>query len=217
MTPIRAPSPTGASRPTPAVTAVTPFVTPPRSEAVTRFVELSWAPEDLRRPAGGAPLYARLTAPSRPLEGEAGATPLRLTAIADLSGIVIDAPVPPCRLTLAPAARDVRDRAVLIRTGWSPRQESRDDRPCRPYLGEATVDALLAGGAALVGVDFPSVDCPRPGAPAACERLLRAGIVVVVRLCNLSALPERGFRFYAVPLRGGSSTPVRAFAELLPP
>jgi arylformamidase len=79
------------------------------------------------------------------------------------------------------------------------------------------VDALLAGGAALVGVDFPSVDCPSHSAPVACERLLRAGIVVVEGLCNLSALPERGFRFYAVSLRGGPSTPVRAFAELLPP
>jgi arylformamidase len=196
---------------------VTPFVTPPRSEAVTRFVELSCAPDDLRRLAGGAPLYARLTAPSRSLEGAAGATSLQLAAIADLPGIVIDAPVPPSRLTLASAARDVRDRAVLIRTGWGPRRESRDDRTGRPYLGEAAVDALLGGGAVLVGVDFPSVDCPRPEAGAACERLLRAGIVVVEGLCNLSALPERGFRFYAVPLRGGSSTPVRAFAELLPP
>jgi arylformamidase len=162
-------------------------------------------------------MCARLTFPSRALEGEASATPLQLAAIADLPGIVIDAPVPPCRLTLAPAARDVCDRAVLIRTGWRPRRESRDDRPCRPYLGEATVDALLAGGAALVGVDFPRVDCPHYRAPAACQRLLRAGIVIVEGLCNLSALPESRFRFYAVPLRGGSSTPVRAFAELLPP
>jgi arylformamidase len=139
-----------------------------------------------------------------------------LAAVAGLPGLMVDAVVPPYRLVVAPATRDVRDRAVLIRTGWDRRRASERDLPCGPYLDEATVDALLAGGAALVGVDFPSVNGPHDCAPAARGRLLRAGIVVVENLCNLSALPIEGFRFFAVPLVAGRSR-VRAFAELLPP
>jgi Putative cyclase len=194
---------------------VTPFVTPPHWEAVTRFVELSWVSQDPRRLPGGPP-HACLTAPSPPWEREARGRPFRLAAVAGLPGLVVDAVVPPYRLVVAPAARDVRDRAVLIRTGWDRRRASERDLPCGPYLDEATVDALLAGGAALVGVDFPSVNGPRDCASAARRRLLRAGIVVVEGLCNLSALPIEGFRFFAVPLLAGRSR-VRAFAELLPP
>ena len=47
-------------------------------------------------------------------------------------------------------------------------------------------------------------------------RLLASDILIVEHLCNLSALPQTGFRFYAVPLRivRGASFPVRAFAEI---
>jgi arylformamidase len=172
-------------------------------------------PQDLRRSPGGPP-RAYLTAPSSPVESEARGRPFRLAAVAGLPGLVVDAVVPPHRLVVAPAAGEVRDRAVLIRTGWDRRRASERDLPCGPYLGEATVDALLAGGASLVGVDFPSVDGAQDCAPAARRRLLRAGIVVVEDLCNLSALPSEGFRFFAVPLVAGRSR-VRAFAELLPP
>jgi len=43
-------------------------------------------------------------------------------------------------------------------------------------------------------------------------------VLVIANLCNLSALPTDGFRFFAVPPRiaGGVAIPVRAFAELLP-
>ena len=182
---------------------------------MTRFVELSWVPQDLRRSHGG-PAHACLTAPSSPPESDTRGGPFRLAAVAGLPGRVVDAVVPPYRLVVAPAARDVRDRAVLIRTGWDRHRVSERDRPCGPYLDEATVDVLLAGGAALVGVDFPSVNGPHDCAPAARRRLLRAGIVVVEDLCNLSALPIEGFRFFAVPLVAGRAR-VRAFAELLPP
>jgi kynurenine formamidase len=183
---------------------------------MTRFVELSGRPEGLGWTAGVGPC-ARLTAPSSPFENETGAAALRLAAIAGLPGLVVDAAVPPYRLVVSPLAGTVRDRAVLIRTGWDRRRASDRDLACGSYLGEATVGALLAGGAALVGVDFPSIDAPCDRASAARGRLLAAGIVVVEGLCNLSALPAEGFRFFAVPLGAGRSPPARAFAELLPP
>jgi arylformamidase len=41
---------------------------------------------------------------------------------------------------------------------------------------------------------------------------------VIENLCNLSALPTNGFRFFAVPLgtTDQATVPVRAFAELQP-
>jgi arylformamidase len=183
---------------------------------VTRFVELSCACEDMGRKAGGDLPGARLAAPSYPFRGGAGANPLRLAAVADLGGLVVDAAVPPYGLAVAPAPDVVRDRAVLIRTGWDRHRPPNRTARESPYLADTTVTALLAGGAALVGVDFPSIDDPGNRAPIARARLLSAGIVVVEGLCNLSALPAEGFRFFAVPLQGGASTPVRAFAELLP-
>ena len=183
---------------------------------MTRFVELSCTSEDVGKAGGDLP-RARLAAPSDPLDGEAGTNRLRLTAIADLPGLVLDAAVPPYGLAVEPAPEAVRDRAVLIRTGWGRLRAPARSARGRPYLAEPTVAALLAGGAALVGVDFPSIDNPRLPARTARTRLLSAGIVVVEGLCNLSALPAEGFRFFAVPLRGGASAPVRAFAELLPP
>ena len=48
--------------------------------------------------------------------------------------------------------------------------------------------------------------------------LLGAGIPVVEHLGGLDAVPDAGFRFYAVPvkLRGVGSFPVRAFGLLDP-
>jgi arylformamidase len=184
---------------------------------VTRFVELSCAFEDVGLRREGNLPGARLTAPSYPFAFEAGASPLQLAAIADLPGLVVDAAVPPHGLVVAPAPEVVRDRAVLIRTGCDRQHPPARGARERPYLAETTVTALLAGGAALVGVDFPSIDAPRSRARTARTRLLSAGIVVVEGLWNLSALPAEGFRFFAVPLQSGASTPVRAFAELLPP
>jgi arylformamidase len=142
---------------------------------------------------------------------DAGAGPLLLGAVAGLTGIVVDAPVPPFGIVVDPVPEAVRDRAVLIRTGWDRRG------PSCPYLAEPTISGLLTGGAALVGLDFPYGDARDDPAWVACQRLLSAGIVVVEGLCHLSALPTENLRFFAVPLSAGSGPLVRAFAELLPP
>jgi arylformamidase len=170
---------------------------------MSRFVELSCARED------PWPI-ARAGRPRTRLHG-AGAGPLLLGAVAGLAGIVVDAPVPPYGIVVEPVPEAVRDRAVLVRTGWDRRSTS-----C-PYLAEPTVSGLLTGGAALVGLDFPCGDARDDPARVACERLLSASIVVVEGLCNLSALPAENLRFFAVPLSAGSRPLVRAFAELLPP
>ena len=139
-----------------------------------------------------------------------------LAAVAGIPGIVVDASAQPGALTLELDEEAVRDRAVLIRTGWDERWGTARYWEPGPYLGLETLDLLLSGGSALVGVDFWNVDDTADLASQARTRLLRAGVLVVEHLCNLRGLPGEGFRFFAVPLRiaGGASFPVRAFAEL---
>jgi arylformamidase len=72
---------------------------------------------------------------------------------------------------------------------------------------------LVAGGAALVGIDSLNIDDDKDGTRPAHTVLLAAGIPIVEHLCELGALPDAGFRFFAVPARvkGLGSFPVRAF------
>ena len=71
-------------------------------------------------------------------------------------------------------------------------------------------------GAALVGIDSLNIDDTKDGTRPVHTVLLGAGIPVVEHLRGLDALPDEGFRFYAVPvkLRGVGSFPVRAFGLL---
>jgi arylformamidase len=139
-----------------------------------------------------------------------------LERIANLPGVVVHAPDAnaPVEIDLEP--HRIQGRAVLVRTGWDGRWGSDSYWEPDPYLSAATLDALIQGGAALVGVDFNNVDDTTDPARPAHTRLLGADIPVVEHLTNLGALPDDGFRFFAVPPRivRGASFPVRAFAEL---
>jgi kynurenine formamidase len=77
------------------------------------------------------------------------------------------------------------------------------------------VDALVAGGAALVGIDSLNIDDTEGGGTRpAHSLLLDAGVHVVEHLTGLEALPASGARFTAVPpkISGFGTFPVRAFA-----
>jgi kynurenine formamidase len=145
-------------------------------------------------------------------------SPIPLAAVAGVPGLIVDVPVPPRAIRLPVSEQAVQDRAVLIRTGWDKRWGTASYLQGVPYLAPETIDMLVRNGPALVGVDFSTIDAPADPSRTARTRLLRAGVLVVENLCNLSALPIDGFRFFAVPLliTGGVAIPVRAFAELLP-
>jgi kynurenine formamidase len=145
-------------------------------------------------------------------------SPIPLAAVAGVPGLVVDVPIPPRAIVLPVSEQAVQDRAVLIRTGWDKHWGTNSYQQGVPYLAPKTIDMLVRDGAALVGVDFSTIDAPADPSRAARSRLLRAGVLVIENLCNLSALPTEGFRFFAVPLwiTGGVAIPVRAFAELLP-
>jgi len=140
-----------------------------------------------------------------------------LEKVAGVPGIVLDGLVSSDRsITVACHESELRGRAVLVRTGWDGRWGTESYWELGPYLASAVVDLLIRSKATLVGVDFWNVDDTNDLARPAHTRLLASDILIVEHLCNLSALPRTGFRFYAVPLRivRGASFPVRAFAEI---
>ena len=142
-----------------------------------------------------------------------------LENVAGVSGIVLDAELTERKIQpedLDFEREDLRNRAVLIKTGWDERWGSKAYWEPGPFLSSQLAELLVECGAKLVGVDFWNVDdIFNPFRPVH-SKLLAASIPIIENLCNLSAFPKEGFRFYAVPLRivKGSSVPVRAFAEI---
>jgi kynurenine formamidase len=108
-------------------------------------------------------------------------------------------------------------RAVLVNTGWS--RHWGTDRYLafdNPFLTEDAVEALLAGNAAIVGIDSLNIDDPGDPRRPAHNGLLGADIPIIEHLTNLHAIPDHGARLIAVPapVTGMASFPVRAVAVL---
>lgn len=139
---------------------------------------------------------------------------LPLEDVADLPGVCIEARGPEVGSDAIEEV-DVRGRAVLFATGWD-RYWGTDvygDRD-HPFVSASLVDALVEGGAVLVGIDSVNIDSTRGGSRPAHSGLLAAGIPVVEHLTGLDQLVGREFRFFAVPpkVREFGTFPVRAFA-----
>ena len=113
---------------------------------------------------------------------------------------------------------DVRDRAVLVRTGW----DRHWGTPAyggggHPHLTEEAARALVEGGTAVVGIDSVNIDDTATGERPAHSVLLEAGIPIVEHLCGLDEiLAGPGATFSAVPVKvaGMGTFPVRAFVAV---
>jgi arylformamidase len=114
------------------------------------------------------------------------------------------------------SARDLRGKAVLIRTGWDSRWRTDAYFEGFPYLAPELARWLRDAGAALVGIDSHNIDCTDTGERPVHSTLLGADIPIVEHLCGLSAVPRSGATFFAVPVkvRGFGTFPVRAFAAV---
>jgi arylformamidase len=108
---------------------------------------------------------------------------------------------------------DVKGKAVLVQTGWDMYWGSEQYFTGHPFLTGRAAQYLLDAGARLVGIDSLNIDDIRDTARPVHSTLLRAGVPIVEHLTNLGALPESGFRFFAVPVKvkGMGTFPVRAF------
>jgi arylformamidase len=111
---------------------------------------------------------------------------------------------------------DVKGRAVLVHTGWDRHWTTDAYFDGHPYLTEAAAEALAQRGAALVGIDSLNIDDTADGWRPVHTTLLGADIPIAEHLCNLAAVPDRGARFFAVPVkvRAFGAFPVRAFAKV---
>lgn len=114
-------------------------------------------------------------------------------------------------------ALDVKGKAVLIHTGWDKHWRTEEySSGNHPYLTEGAATHLARNAAALVGIDSFNIDGTRDGTRPAHSVLLGHDIPIVEHLCSLGELPDRGFKFFAVPakVRQFGTFPVRAFGVI---
>jgi arylformamidase len=155
-------------------------------------------------------------APSHRYRDGVDVSDLPLESVADLDGVVVRAPHANGRAVDASAFTgiEVRGKAVLINTGWDAHWRTERYFEGSPFLTEHAVEHLASAGVALVGIDSLNIDDPGDGRRPAHSILLRRGVPILEHLCRLGDLPDRGFRFFAVPvkIKGVGTFPVRAFA-----
>jgi kynurenine formamidase len=109
---------------------------------------------------------------------------------------------------------DVKGKAILVHTGWDKHWRTDEySSGNHPFLNEAAATYLAKNGAVLVGIDSFNIDATRDGNRPALSVLLGHDIPIVEHLCGLGELPDRGFKFFAVPVkvRQFGTFPVRAF------
>lgn len=143
---------------------------------------------------------------------------VELESFADIEGVVIRVPYTE---TLGITAErlmnyDIRDHAVLIHTGWDAHWNTDSYYEKHPYLTKDAAEYLRDSGAKLVGIDSHNIDNVEGKSRPVHTTLLGAEILIVEHLCNLSSLPEKGFKFSAVPpkFKGVGTFPVRAMARV---
>jgi len=111
---------------------------------------------------------------------------------------------------------DVKNRAVLIYTGWDEYWNTDNYYENNPYLTKEAAAYLRDNNVKLVGIDSHNIDDTSGRSRPVHTTLLGADILIVEHLCNLHKLPKEGFTFSAVPpkFKGVGTFPVRAFATL---
>lgn len=140
---------------------------------------------------------------------------LDLYSLANLDGLVVRIPAGAREIPVATlAGLDLSGKAVLFHTGWDVhwRTEAYADGT-HPFVTAETAEYLAHSGAALVGIDSYNIDDTGDGTRPAHSILLRSGVPIVEHLCSLGELPDRNFKFFAVPVKvkGFGTFPVRAF------
>jgi arylformamidase len=143
---------------------------------------------------------------------------LKLGALADLDCVVVratdrrDRAIDRLPIDLA----TLKGKALLFHTGWDAHWRTDQYFEGHPHLTGALAKQLVEAGVTLVGIDSFNIDSTDDGTRPVHSALLGAGVPIVEHMCNLTAVPDRGSRFFAVPVKvkGMGTFPVRAFATL---
>ncbi len=140
---------------------------------------------------------------------------LPLEHLANLDAVVIAADLAQGRAIGRSAfqGRDLRGKAVLVRTGWDTHWRTDQYFQGHPFLTRDAAEFLVGAGAALVGIDSLNIDDTGDLSRPAHSLLLAAEVPIVEHLRGLGQLPAAGFRFFAVPVKvkNMGTFPVRAF------
>ena len=142
---------------------------------------------------------------------------LPLECLANLDTVMVRVPGGQRQIGLDYFERlEVAGKAVLVATGWDQHWRTDQYFEGHPFLTAATAQWLRDAGATMVGIDSLNIDDTADLARPVHSTLLGAGIPIVEHLCGLAALPEKGARFFAVPVKvkNFGTFPVRAFALL---
>ena len=144
---------------------------------------------------------------------------LSLDSLADLDAVVVRIPAGGDRAIGRASfeGRDLIGKAVLVQTGWDQYWRTERYLSGHPFLTGEAAEYLVAQGAVLAGIDSLNIDDTGDWSRPVHSTLLAAGVPIVEHMCNLSSLPERDFRFFAVPAKiaGFGTWPVRAFGHVL--
>jgi arylformamidase len=141
---------------------------------------------------------------------------LDLYSLANLEGLVVRTVGTEARGIAVDALTELnlKHKAVLFHTGWDKywRTETYSSGN-HPFLTAEAAEYLAQSGVALVGIDSYNIDDTKDGGRPAHSILLRHGIPIVEHLCGLVELPDRDFKFFAVPVKvkAMGTFPVRAF------
>ena len=142
-----------------------------------------------------------------------------LESFTDLDGIVIRVPYSETLEITREYLKnyEIRNRAVLVHTGWDQYWNTENYYENHPYLTKDAAEYLRDCGVKLVGIDSHNIDDTRGKSRPVHTTLLGAEILVVEHLCNLYLLPQEGFTFSAIPpkFKGAGTFPVRAMAKII--
>jgi len=157
-----------------------------------------------------------LDTPAHRYESGTDVADLALARVANVVGVVVRASSVRAVTSQHFSGIDVTGKAVLVQTGWDRHWRTDTYHVDSPHLTAEAAVHLIEHGAVAVGIDSLNIDDTRDRIRPVHSALLKAGIPIIEHLCNLSSLPDRGFRFFAVPVkvRTMGSFPVRAFAVI---
>ncbi len=156
-----------------------------------------------------------LDAPFHRFAGGKDLSELFLSSLANLDGLLVH--IADEIRAIGPeifSELDVSGKAVLFRTDWDRHWGSDAYFTGHPFLTGPAARLLRDRGAALVGIDSTNIDDTADKSRPVHSILLEAEIPIVEHLTNLVALPETGFKLFAVPVKvkGMGTFPVRALA-----
>jgi len=140
---------------------------------------------------------------------------LPLSSLANIDGVLVELILPDRKISQDLfSGIDIKNKAVLIHTGWDRHWGTEKYFEGHPYLTREAARFLVESEASLVGIDSLNIDDTADGLRPAHTILLEANIPIVEHLCALGQLPKCGFHFFAVPVKvvNFGSFPVRAFA-----